>query len=241
MHLFFLYCHVLEHPRQVPNATGHLSMCECPQKPKKDTTLAAHPDWPHGPPSETAWTGLHLTQEPQRWTWSKQHWNTDWPVFSMKLKQRQSIWLFTEQIYGFPKGMWFLSRFRLKCLISSRTMFIYTIFFLRILLVKVVFSNHHFQIWLFRADFQKERGFWVDLGLISSKTTLFLRILLVKMVFSNHHFQIWLFKADFEKERGFWVDLGLIPSTTTFLLRILLVKVVFSNHFLKSLFSNLTF
>ena len=87
--------------------------------------------------------------------------------------------------------MWFLNRFRLTCLISSRTIFtmyiyIYTIFFLRILLVKVVFSNHHFQISLFRADFQKERGFWVDLGLISSKTMFLLRILLVKVDFTNH-------------------------------------------------------
>ena len=51
-----------------------LDICPCANAPKNIktvTTLAAHPDWPHGPPSETAWTGLHLTQEPQRWTWSK--------------------------------------------------------------------------------------------------------------------------------------------------------------------------
>ena len=58
-----------------------LDICPCANAPKNIktvTTLAAHPDWPHGPPSETAWTGLHLTQEPQRWTWSKQNWNTHW-------------------------------------------------------------------------------------------------------------------------------------------------------------------
>ena len=111
------------------------------------------------------------------------------------------------------------------------------------LLVKLFFSNHHFQyfqIWLFRAHFQKECGFWVDSGLISSKTTFFLGILLVRwfsqITFSNHHFWIWLFGADFQKECVFWVDSGLISTKTTFLLGILLVKIVFSNHFHKSLF-----
>ena len=114
------------------------------------------------------------------------------------------------------------------------------------LLVKLFFSNHHFQyfqIWLFRAHFQKECGFWVDSGLISSKTTFFLGILLVRwfsqITFSNHHFWIWLFGADFQKECVFWVGSGLISRKTTFPLRILLVKIVFSNHFHKSLFSNL--
>ena len=77
----------------------------------------------------------------------------------------------------------------------------------RILLVKVVFSNHHFQIWLFRADFQKECGFWVDLGLISSKTMFLLRILLMKVVSSNHFlkspFSNLTFQSRFPKRMWF--------------------------------------
>ena len=123
-----------------------------------------------------------------------------------------------------------------SCWISWKTTFLLTI-----LLVKVVFWNHHFQIWLFWADFQKEWGFWVDSGLISSKTMFLLTILLVKVswrwcsqiTFLNQYFQIWHFRADFQKECGFSVDSILISSKTTFLLRILLVKVVFSNHHLQ--------
>ena len=98
-------------------------------------------------------------------------------------------------------------------LISTKTTFL-----LRILLVKVVFSNHHFQyfqIWLFRAHFQKEWGFWVDSGLISSKTMFLLTILLVKVVFSYHHFQIWLFRADFHKRMRLWRRLSLNLSKST--------------------------
>ena len=51
----------------------------------------------------------------------------------------------------FPKRMWFLSRFRLN-LLKNHILFGNSA-------RKVVFSNHHFQIWLFRAHFQKECGF----------------------------------------------------------------------------------
>ena len=91
MHFFSCIAMCWNIPARSPT---QLDICPCANAPKNIktvTTLAAHPDWPHGPPSETAWTGLHLTQEPQRCTWSKQHWNTDWHVFSVKLKQCQSI------------------------------------------------------------------------------------------------------------------------------------------------------
>ena len=133
--------------------------------------------------------------------------------------------------------MWFLSRFKLNLLKSH-----------------VPFENSareggflkslsQITIWLFKADFQKERGFWVNSGLISSKTTFLLRILLMKVVFSNHflkyHFQIFTFQSRFPKRMWFWsrFRLNLLKNHV----RILLVKVVFSNHFLKSPFSNLTF
>ena len=144
------------------------------------------------------------------------------------------------QIYGFPKGVWYLSRSRLKCLIFKNH--IYTIIFLRILLVKVVFSNHH--LWLFRADFQKECGFWVDLRLISSKTTFLLnllRILLMKVVFSNHFlkspFSNLTFQSRFPKRRWF---------LSRFRINLLKNHIPFENSareggFFKSPFSNLTF
>ena len=110
---------------------------------------------------------------------------------------------------------------------------IYTIFFLRILLVKVVFSNHH--LWLFRADFQKECGFWVDWGLISSKTRFLLRILLVKVVFSNHHFQIWLFRQQIYRfPKGKWF-------LNRFRLNLLQNHVPFENSAREGGFSPITF
>ena len=92
--------------------------------------------------------------------------------------------------------MWFLSRFRLN-LLKNHILFGNSA-------RKVVFSNHFlkspFLNLTVQSDFQKECGFSVDSGLISTKTTFLLRILLVKIVFSNHYFQIWLIRADFQKE-----------------------------------------
>ena len=135
----------------------------------------------------------------------------------------------------FPKRMRFLSRFRLKSPQKTRS---FWEFCPRRWFSQITFSNHNFQIWLFRADFQKECGLGVDSGLISSKTTFLLRILLVKVVFSNHFlkspFSNLTFQSRFPKRMWFL-------NKFTFLLRILLMKVVFSNHFLKSPFSNLDF
>ena len=97
----------------------------------------------------------------------------------------------------FPKRMWFLSRFRLN-LLKNHVPFENSAHeggFLKSLSQITIFKS-----WLFRADFQKECGFWKDSSLISSETRFLLRILLVKVVFSNHHFQIWLFRADFQTE-----------------------------------------
>ena len=105
----------------------------------------------------------------------------------------------------FPKRMWFLSRFRLN-LLKNHIPFENSAHgggFLKSLSQITVFK-----FWLFRADFQKECGFWVDLSLIFSKTKFLLRILLVKVVFKSPESRFCRF-MDFQKECGFWVDLGL--------------------------------
>ena len=118
-------------------------------------------------------------------------------------------------------------------------------FLLRILLMKVVFSNHFlkspFSNLTFQSQFPKRMWFLSRFRLNPLKNHIPFENLAREGGILKLHFQIWLFKADFQKDCRFWVDLGLIFSKTTFLLRILLVKVVFSNHCLKSPFSNLTF
>ena len=92
--------------------------------------------------------------------------------------------------------MWFLKRFKLN-LIKNHIPFENSA--LEGGFLKSPFSNLTFQ----RADFQKECGFWVDLGLISSKTMFLLGILLLKVVFSNQLFQIiqiWFFKEQISKK-----------------------------------------
>ena len=96
----------------------------------------------------------------------------------------------------FPKRMWFLKRFRLN-LLKNHVPFENSAREGGFL--KSPFSNLTFQ----RADFQKECGFWADLGLISSKTMFLLGILLLKVVFSNQLFQIiqiWLFREQISKK-----------------------------------------
>ena len=110
--------------------------------------------------------------------------------------------------------------------------FIY-IFFLRFLLVGVVLSMHHFQIWTFQSRFPKRMWFLSRLrhNLLKNHIPFENSACeggFLKSPFSN--LAIWLFRAHFQKECGFWVDSGLISSKTMFLSRILLVKVVFSKH-----------
>ena len=140
--------------------------------------------------------------------------------------------------------MWFLSRFRLN-LLKNHVPFENSAreggF------PQITFSNHHFQIWLFRADLKKERGFWVNFGLISSKTTFLLRIPAHEGGFLKSLSQITIFKFDFSEPISktnvvveyFWVDLGLIAWS---LQEPYIYHILFDNSgFLKSPFSNLTF
>ena len=102
--------------------------------------------------------------------------------------------------------MWFLSRSRLKGIFSS-----WTFISLYLLYTYSFISFWDFCSWgwfsqctifksgLFRADFQKEYGFLIDSGLISSKTTVLLRILLVKVVFSNHFLNAPFLNLDFSE------------------------------------------
>ena len=123
---------------------------------------------------------------------------------------------------------------------------IYTIFFLRILLVKVVFLKSPFSNLTFQSRFSIRMWFLSRFRLNLLKKHVPFENSAREGGFLKSLSQITIFKSNFsepisKKECGLGVDLGLISSKTMFLLRILLVKVVFSNHFLKSPFSNLTF
>ena len=91
--------------------------------------------------------------------------------------------------------MWFLGRFRIHLIKKHIPL---GNFALEGGFLKSTFSNHS-NLTFQRADFQKECGFWVDLGFISSKNTFLLGILLLKVVFSNHHSQTSFFKEQISK------------------------------------------
>ena len=149
------------------------------------------------------------------------------------------------QIYRLPQWICFLSRSRLKGIISSWTFIslylLYTYSFWDFCSCGWFSLCTIFKSGLFRADFQKECGFLIDSGLFSSKTTVLLRILLVKVVFSNHFLNAPFLNLDFSER---------VPKRMWFLSRFRLNlhknHIPFENSaregcFLKSLFSNLAF
>ena len=125
-------------------------------------------------------------------------------------------WGWFSQCTIFKSGL-FRADFQKECVfwVDSFLLSTKTTFFLRILLVRVVFSMHHFQIWTFQSRFPKRMWFLSRFRLNLPKN---------HVLFENSAREGGFLKApesrlcrlcrlcrfiDFHNECGFWVDLGL--------------------------------